>query len=136
MSKELDEAKATGRFFQDNATKIEEAALMLELAAEAGLSVFHFARMFKQTVGVPPRVYLTQLRMEKAGELLQSTELSITDIAQEVGYSSSQVLARPGQKVADFAVQVLAVQGAVFGDKDLALPINRDAGHQAGLAVA
>ena len=35
--------------------------------------------------------------------------------------ATGQVLARPGQKVADFAAQVLAVQGAVFGEKDLAL---------------
>jgi AraC family transcriptional regulator len=65
-----------------------------ELAAEAQLSPYHFARMFKQSVGVPPRVYLTQLRMEKACELLQQTELPITEIALEVGYSSNQVLAR------------------------------------------
>jgi AraC family transcriptional regulator len=65
-----------------------------ELAAEARLSPFHFARMFKQSVGVPPRVYLTRLRMEKACELLEMTDLPITHIAQEVGYSSNQVLAR------------------------------------------
>jgi len=65
-----------------------------ELAAEARLSSFHFARMFKQSVGMPPRVYLTKLRMEKACELLEHTDLSITQIAQEVGYSSNQVLAR------------------------------------------
>jgi AraC family transcriptional regulator len=65
-----------------------------ELAVEARLSTFHFARMFKQSVGVPPRVYLTQLRMEKASELLEQTDLPVTDIAFEVGYSSNQVFAR------------------------------------------
>ncbi|MBN15856.1 MAG: AraC family transcriptional regulator [Pelagibacterium sp.] len=65
-----------------------------ELAAEARLSPFHFARMFKQSIGVPPRVYLTQLRMEKTCQLLETTDLSVTEIAQEVGYSSNQVLAR------------------------------------------
>lgn len=65
-----------------------------ELAAEARLSPFHFARMFKQSVGVPPRVYLTRLRMEKACELLETTDLPVTEIAQEVGYTSNQVLAR------------------------------------------
>jgi AraC family transcriptional regulator len=65
-----------------------------ELAAEARLSPFHFARMFKQSVGVPPRVYLTQIRIEKACELLEKTDLPVTDIAFEVGYSSNQVLAR------------------------------------------
>lgn len=75
-------------------TRMSEDLSLDELAADAGLSVFHFARMFKQSLGVPPRVYLTQLRMERAIELLQKTELTITQIAQEVGYSSSQVLAR------------------------------------------
>ncbi len=65
-----------------------------ELATEAQLSPFHFARMFKQSVGVPPRVYLTRLRVERACELLETTDLPITEIAFEVGYSSNQVLAR------------------------------------------
>lgn len=65
-----------------------------ELAAEARLSPFHFARMFKHSLGVPPRVYLTRLRLERACELLETTDLSVTQIALEVGYSSNQVLAR------------------------------------------
>lgn len=65
-----------------------------DLAAEARLSPFHFSRMFKQSLGVPPRVYLMRLRVEKACELLEQTDLPITDIALEVGYSSNQVLAR------------------------------------------
>lgn len=65
-----------------------------ELAAEARLSPFHFARMFKHSLGVPPRVYLTRLRVEKACELLEMTDLSVTQIALEVGYSSNQALAR------------------------------------------
>ncbi|MFN7101340.1 MAG: helix-turn-helix domain-containing protein [Pseudorhizobium sp.] len=65
-----------------------------ELATEARLSPFHFARMFKQSLGVPPRIYLTRLRIEKTCELLEHTDLPVTDIAQEVGYSSNQVLAR------------------------------------------
>jgi AraC family transcriptional regulator len=74
--------------------RLSEDISLDELAAEARLSVFHFARMFKQSVGVPPRVYLTGLRVERACELLERTNLSITQIAQEVGYSSNQVLAR------------------------------------------
>lgn len=74
--------------------RLSEDISLDELAAEAQLSPFHFARMFKQSVGVPPRVYLTQLRMEKACELLELTQLSITEVALEVGYSSNQVLAR------------------------------------------
>jgi AraC family transcriptional regulator len=75
-------------------TRLSEDLSLDELAAEAQLSSFHFARMFKQNLGVPPRVYLTRLRVEKACELLEQTDLPITAIALEVGYSSNQVLAR------------------------------------------
>jgi AraC-like DNA-binding protein len=74
--------------------RLSEDVSLDELAAEAQLSPFHFARMFKQSVGVPPRVYLTRLRVEKACDLLEHTDLPITEIALEVGYSSNQVLAR------------------------------------------
>lgn len=69
-----------------------------ELATEVGLSPFHFSRMFKQSMGVPPRVYLVIQRIERACELLERTNLPVTVIAQEVGYSSNQVLARVFQK--------------------------------------
>jgi AraC family transcriptional regulator len=74
--------------------RLAEDISLDELAAEAQLSPYHFARMFKQSLGVPPRAYLTRLRMEKACELLEMTELPVTEIAFEVGYSSNQVLAR------------------------------------------
>ncbi|WP_211258320.1 AraC family transcriptional regulator [Sphingomonas sanxanigenens] len=75
-------------------TRLSEDIGLDELAAEVRLSPFHFARMFKQSLGLPPRAYLTRLRMEKACELLERTDLPVTHIALEVGYSSNQVLAR------------------------------------------
>lgn len=74
--------------------RLAEDLTLDQLAAEARLSPFHFARMFKHSMGMPPRVYLTHLRMERACELLEKTNLPVTEIAFEVGYSSSQVLAR------------------------------------------
>ena len=74
--------------------RLAEGINLEDLAAEVRLSVSHFARMFKQSVGVPPRTYLTRLRVEKACELLETTDLSVLEIALEVGYSSNQVLAR------------------------------------------
>lgn len=74
--------------------RLSEDISLDELAAQAQLSPFHFARMFKQSLGVPPRVYLTRLRLEKACDLLETTDLPVTEIAFEVGYSTNQVLAR------------------------------------------
>lgn len=74
--------------------RMAEDISIADLAAEARLSVFHFTRMFKRTVGMSPREYLVQIRIEKARELLVHSDLTILEVAQELGYSSGQVLAR------------------------------------------
>lgn len=74
--------------------RLSEDLSLDELAAEARLSLFHFARMFKGSIGVPPLVYLTHIRIEKACELLQKTDMSVTEIALEIGYSSNRTFAR------------------------------------------
>lgn len=64
------------------------------LAALVGLSPFHFSRAFKHSTGVPPHRYQLNLRIARAKALLESTDLPVTEIALEVGYESSQALAR------------------------------------------
>jgi AraC family transcriptional regulator len=64
------------------------------LAAQVGLSPFHFARAFKKSVGIPPHAYQVRLRLEHAEALLLGTARSVTEIAMIVGYESSQALAR------------------------------------------
>jgi AraC family transcriptional regulator len=64
------------------------------LAAQIGLSPFHFSRAFKKSMGIPPHAYQVKLRLEHAEALLLGTQRSVTDIALSVGYESSQSLAR------------------------------------------
>jgi len=59
-----------------------------ELAAAAYLSPFHFARLFKKATGASPHAYLAALRIERAQQLLASTDLSVTEIGSRVGYQS------------------------------------------------
>jgi AraC family transcriptional regulator len=66
-----------------------EAGISLdELAAEAGLSRFHFARAFRQAMDVPPHRYLTLRRIERAKDLLLHTDLPLADVALAIGFSS------------------------------------------------
>jgi transcriptional regulator GlxA family with amidase domain len=58
------------------------------LASVSGVSEAHFARSFKDAFGVPPHRYLLTRRIERAKALLRDTDLSITDIAFETGWSS------------------------------------------------
>lgn len=71
-----------------------EDVTLAALAEVAGLSTFHFARAFKQSTGLPPHGYLRRLRLERARELLVGTNLSVGDIAEQVGYETPQALAR------------------------------------------
>lgn len=64
------------------------------LAAVAGLSPTHFARAFKNSVGVAPHHYLTQQRVEQAAQLLAGSECSMAEIAQAVGFSDQSHLSR------------------------------------------
>jgi AraC family transcriptional regulator len=71
---------------------------LAEMAAEVGLSVFHFCRAFKRASGVAPHRYQALRRLERAKGLLTDTQLPIIEIALSVGYDSPQGLARLFQR--------------------------------------
>lgn len=58
------------------------------LAEVAGVSKYHFLRCFAATYGATPSVLLTRRRIERAQDLLRSTNLTVTEICMLVGYSS------------------------------------------------
>jgi AraC family transcriptional regulator len=65
------------------------ASFTLDQFAEiASFSAYHFARLFRQVVGIPPGEFHAALRYQYAKHLLLKTDLSITDICFEVGYDS------------------------------------------------
>jgi AraC family transcriptional regulator len=59
-----------------------------DLADVAGLSVYHFHRVFRAETGIAPGEFLTIMRLQQAKRLLLTTSLSVTDICYEVGYAS------------------------------------------------
>ncbi|MCR2806870.1 AraC family transcriptional regulator [Paenibacillus soyae] len=59
-----------------------------QIAEQAALSKYHFNRLFTRTTGQTPIQHLTQIRLEKAVELIRSTSLSLEEIAGQVGYAS------------------------------------------------
>ncbi|MFB5762557.1 helix-turn-helix transcriptional regulator [Paenibacillus medicaginis] len=60
-----------------------------EIANEAGLSKYYFTRAFKSATGSTPMEYLTKIRMAKAVRLLRETELTLEEIAQQIGYANA-----------------------------------------------
>lgn len=68
------------------------------LAEIAGMSEFHFNRLFKKATGMPPSQYQIKLRMETARRLLRETARSVVDIGNEVGYSNPSHFAQQFRK--------------------------------------
>jgi AraC family transcriptional regulator len=67
---------------------LDQNLSLTELAALVYTSPYHFARLFKQSMGMPPHRYVNKCRIEKATKLLAQQDLSILEIAQQVGFQS------------------------------------------------
>jgi AraC family transcriptional regulator len=68
--------------------RLDESISLREMAAIAYMSRYHFIRTFRQVTGVPPRRFLSALRVEAATRMLLNSNHSVTDICLDVGYSS------------------------------------------------
>jgi AraC-like DNA-binding protein len=65
-----------------------------ELARVASVSEAHFIRTFRTTFGETPHRYLQRRRVERAMFKLRETELSVTDICLDVGFTSLGTFSR------------------------------------------
>jgi AraC-like DNA-binding protein/mannose-6-phosphate isomerase-like protein (cupin superfamily) len=65
-----------------------QAIEVKDAAHLCGMSLSHFMRFFKMTVGQPFRAYLTGFRIAKAQHLLSTSEFTIAEISQMVGFCS------------------------------------------------
>jgi AraC-like DNA-binding protein len=58
------------------------------VARDAGLSRPHFYKLFRENTGVTPALYANTMRVERALDRLTSSQISVTDIGFELGFSS------------------------------------------------
>jgi len=64
----------------------EERVGLEDGARVAGLSPFHFLRVFRRELGLTPHQFLVQARLRRAQELLREGSLPVTEVAYEVGF--------------------------------------------------
>jgi len=64
-----------------------------DLARHSGYAPTYLTRKFHQRLGVPPSDYLLQVRLHHACTLLETTDLSVTTIAHQVGFGDSRYFA-------------------------------------------
>lgn len=93
-------------------------AVDLELAAkQAGLSSFHFLRLFAAVLGVTPHQYLVRSRLRHAAQLLAEEDTPITDIAYDVGFGDLSNFVRTFGRAA--GVSPRAFRQAARGERSL-----------------
>lgn len=65
-----------------------DAASIQDFLQKSGLSYAHQCRIFKQCYGIPPLQYVTELRITRAKNLLRDTDISVSRIAQMIGFDN------------------------------------------------
>lgn len=71
----------------------EEEYSLDDLAQQAGLSLSRFKARFKDEIGIPPHEYILDAKIEAAKKHLLTRSLTVTDIAMQLGFNSSQYFA-------------------------------------------
>ena len=74
-----------------------------EAARKAGLSPFHFLRLFSGVLGVTPHQYLVRSRLRHAARLLADEDVAVTDIAYDVGFGDLSNFVRTFHRAAGVA---------------------------------
>ncbi len=78
----------------------ERATDLDTLARDAGLSAFHFLRVFARTLGVTPHQYLVRARLRRAARQLAQSARPVTDIAYDVGFADLSHFTRSFRRAA------------------------------------
>lgn len=73
---------------------LDRSIKLADLADVAGMSQFHFSRLFKQSMGSSPHQYILQQRVERAKQLLRQTKVAISEVALQCGFNSQSHLSQ------------------------------------------
>lgn len=84
-----------------------------EIADSVGMSHYHFTRVFREMIGMPPAKFHTQQRIDKAKELL-STHRQIIDVANELGFSSQSHFSNVFTKSVGITPRKFMMQGGQY----------------------
>ena len=80
--------------------RANEAIDLAAAARHAGLSAFHFLRVFERVVGVTPHQYLVRARLRRAARLLAADVRPITDVAFDAGFGDLSNFVRSFRRAA------------------------------------
>ena len=84
---------------------LTETITLEKLAQISNYSVSHFKTRFKHEIGIPPTEYITLQKIKYAKKLLETTDLSVTELSCDLGFSSSNYFSTVFKKILNITPQ-------------------------------
>jgi AraC-like DNA-binding protein len=88
-----------GQVIEYMVAHINRPCTLDEFAAEACLSRSYFSRQFREKTGYAPVDYFIRLKMQRACELLETTQMTVGDISRSLGYQDQYYFSRLFKKI-------------------------------------
>jgi AraC family transcriptional regulator len=98
------------------AENLGERFTLNDLARQAGVSRFHFARLFRVSTGDSPMAYLLKSRIERAKQMLLQDDRPVCEIAAVLGFCDQSHLTRTFRRLTGLTPREFARQHAAAVD--------------------
>ncbi len=98
FDKRVESVKTALTFIKDH---YRDRIYLSDLAGQVNLNEQYFCRLFKKAIGCPPVTYINEYRIKQAKQLLEKTDLSVTDVCLECGYNNLGNFLREFRKYTD-----------------------------------
>ena len=95
-SKDMDYTTLSIHYMREN---MERALKVSDIADALGISTSYYASLFQQCTGYTPITYLTNLRIQKACQLLEFSDMKINQVCYETGYADPFYFSRIFKKI-------------------------------------
>ena len=93
------------RVVQYISQNLSEAPSLEDLAEISSYSLSRFKTKFKTEIGMPPAEYITLQKIKYAKKLLETTDMSITELSYKLGFSSSNYFSSVFKKILNITPQ-------------------------------
>jgi transcriptional regulator GlxA family with amidase domain len=112
------------------AENLGERFTLDDLARQAGVSRFHFARLFRVSMGESPMAYLLKSRIERAKQMLLQDDRPVCEIAAALGFCDQSHLTRTFRRLTGLTPREFARLQALTGHQPMRQEIATEAARQ------
>ena len=115
VKKETNRDREFTRAVQFLHAHLSEVLTLEQIAKECSMSISKLKQLFREKAGCGPINYLIELRIEKAKQLIHTSEMNVSEIAAALGFSSPHYFSRQFKKITGMSPREYAQKEEVCG---------------------